>query len=202
MSIATTGRSSRWPSHPYRLSVAQYDAMARLGVLTKQDRVELFDGILVERRPKSQRQHATRWMIVHSLSFTLPQGWFAVTNWPVVLTRSEPEPDVMVIRGSIDDYGRRKPGPGDVALVVEVSDSTYADDLNRRAYYAESGITVYWIANIRERRIEVYSDPTGPGETPEYRTRLDHGWDDSVPLIVDGQVAARFAVRDLLPPFP
>jgi Uma2 family endonuclease len=201
--VATPGPLPATTSHPlrlYRLSVAQYDEMARLGVLKKSDRVELIDGFMVEKKVKNERHVTTTWLLHLAFSRALAPGWFAVTESPIVLARSEPEPDVMIVRGRIQDYFRRKPAPGDVSLLVEVSDTTYLEDRARAAYYAESGITDYWIANIREQRIEVYSDPTGPAEAPEYRTRLDHGRDDTVPLIVEAQVVARLAVRDLLAP--
>ena len=43
---------------------------------------------------------------------------------------SQPEPDRCVVRGTIDDYDERHPGPDDIALLVEVADSSLADDRN------------------------------------------------------------------------
>jgi len=192
----TTAVSFSDQPRPYRLSVAQYDQLARLGILTKSDRVELIEGILVEKMTKNERHLATTYLIHRFLSDTLPQGWFAVTEFPIRLSRSEPEPDVMIVRGEITNYFKRKPNAGDVALVVEVSDSSYAEDRVRRHYYAQSGVVLYWIANIPARRIEVYSDPSGN----DYRTRRDHGWEDVVELVIDGQTVARLAVADLMPP--
>ena len=102
----------------------------------------------------------------------------------------------MVLRGTIDDYASRKPTPADLALLVEVADSSLADDRSRAQLFAEAGIPIYWIANIPERKIEVDSDPAGN----EYRSRKDHGAADEIPLVIDGREVARLPVRDLLPP--
>ena len=179
----------------YRISVAQYDQMARVGVLTKADRVELIDGLLLEKMTKNERHLAATCLIHRKFDRQLPEGWFAVMEFPVALSRSEPEPDVMVMRGDIPDYFKRKPTAADVLLVVEVSDSSYADDRAMRHYYAESGISTYWIANIPARRIEVYTDP----KDDDYQTRRDHGWDDHVEFTLEGWTL-RLAVSDLMSP--
>ncbi len=183
-------------SRVYRFSVAQYEKMINAGVLTKQDKVELIEGLLVKKMTKNSHHLTTTWQIDRHLGARMPEGWITVTEWPILLARSEPEPDVMLLRGSIADYADRKPGPGQVALLVEVADSSLDDDRARAPLFAEAGIPTYWIANIPDRRIEVYSDPAGA----EYRSRQDFGLDAEVPLILDGQTVARLLVRDLLPP--
>ena len=115
-------------------------------------------------------------------------------------TDSEPLPDVSIIRGRPEDYPDRHPAPGDVALLIEISDSTISFDRNYKLrLYAREGITPYWIANLAARRVEVYTDPTGPAEKPGYRHRQDFGPEDEVPLVLDGREVGRIAVRDLLP---
>jgi hypothetical protein len=55
-----------------------------------------------------------------------------------------------------------------------------------------------WIINLRERQVEVYTDPTGPDDQPRYRTRRDYGQNDAVPLVLDGREISQIPVRDLL----
>jgi Uma2 family endonuclease len=196
MSLVAPIASPSWPGRPFRLSVAQYDELTRLGVLNKEDRVELIDGLLVEKMPKNERHLTTTWKIDRAFGRALPDGWFSATEWPIRLKRSEPEPDVMILRGSIDDYSRRKPMPSDVPLLVEVADSSLAEDRARCGLFAEAGVLIYWIANIPDRQIEVYSEPMGS----EYRSRQDYGLDAEIPFVLEGQVIARLSVRDLLPP--
>jgi Uma2 family endonuclease len=184
----------------YRLSVAQYHAMAAAGILTENDPVELLEGWLVRKmtkhRPHSRATLRTR----RALEGALPAGWYVDTQEPITTLDSEPEPDVLVLRGEEADYPDRHPGPADVALVVEVADSSLAYDRGtKKRIYARAGITVYWIVNLIERQVEVYSDPTGPAEAPDYREQHTHGLSDTVPVMLDGLEAARLPVTDLLP---
>jgi hypothetical protein len=58
---------------------------------------------------------------------------------------------------------------------------------------------VYWIVNIPEALVEVYTDPSGPAEAPAYRQRRDYHADDRVPLVLDGNEVGQIRVGDLLP---
>lgn len=184
----------------YRLSVEQYHQMARAGILTKYDRVELIEGLLVLKMTKNERHLTSSWRLLHALIRGLPDGWLAVPESPLVLGRSEPEPDILILRGRVENYDRQKPRPEDIGLVIEVSDSSYAEDRARRALFAAAGIACYWIVNIPAGRIEVHTDPTGPDAQPDYRRRRDFGRDDEIAIVLDGREALRLRVGDLLPP--
>jgi Uma2 family endonuclease len=117
----------------------------------------------------------------------------------VTLATSEPEPDAAVVRGGLRDYPDRHPGASDVILVVEVADASLERDQTlKKRIYAKAGIPVYWIVNLLERRLEVHRDPSGPSESPGYRTHEDLGPEDHVRLVIDGKEVARIAVADLL----
>jgi len=184
----------------YRLSVPQYEQMVQLGLLTKDDRVELIEGQLVKKMTKNELHVATTKRVCRILERSIPQGWHIAKEDPIALPRSVPEPDAAVIRGDGDDYVSRKPGPGDVALIVEVADSSYAYDRSKRTVYAEAGLPHYWLVNIPGRRLEAHEQPTGPDAAPDYKKRQDYGLDEAVPLVIDGREVARIAVRDLFPP--
>jgi hypothetical protein len=180
----------------YRLSVAQFEQMIEKGVLTKHDKVELIEGFLVKKMTKNSPHIAATLLIPESLRRVIPPAWFLAQEVPVLLARSEPEPDFLMLRGPIQDYFSRKPVPADVALLIEVADSSLAEDRSRATLFAEANIPTYWIANIPDRRIEVYSNPAGA----EYRSRTDYGMDAEIPLVLDGHEVARLPVRDLVPP--
>ena len=92
------------------------------------------------------------------------------------------------------------PGAEDVALIVEVADSTlHRDRTTKKRLYAQAGIPVYWIVNLVDRRIEVYREPSGPGEQPDYRQRQDCRSGDNVPLVIEAGEVAQVAAADLLP---
>ena len=73
-------------------------------------------------------------------------------------------PDIMVARGARTDYRLRHPAPEEIALVVEVSDTTVAYDLGGKAsLYARAGIADYWVVLVSENTVVVHRDPTPSG---------------------------------------
>jgi Uma2 family endonuclease len=178
----------------------QFHEMVRHGIVTEDDSVEFLEGLLVAKMTISPAHRRATHRVQTALRSALPQGHYVGSPSPVTLSTSEPEPDVVVVRGTDDDYRDRHPGPTDVALLVEVSDSTLRRDQGfKKAIYAKAGIAVYWVVNLVDRRIEVYSEPFGVGEAADYRVRADVAETENVPLVIDGREIARIAARDLLP---
>lgn len=193
-------RTASPPDRVWPLSVGQYHAMIQTGILTEDDPVELLEGYLVPKMPKRPRHRVTTRLIRLALESQVPPGWYVDSQEPITTADSEPEPDIMVIRGDTRDYLDRHPGPTDLALVVEVSDATLERDRSLKLrIYASAGMPVYWIANLADGRIEVYTDPSGPTESPSYRDRRSFGREDAIPLMIDGVEVARIAVGELLP---
>ena len=103
------------------------------------------------------------------------------------------------MRGTIDDYDERHPGPDDIALLVEVADSSApADDFCVYAanLYGPAGIPACWIVDVRGRRVEVYTaaGPHGYGPPATFAEA------QSIPVLIDGREVGRIAVEDVLPP--
>ncbi len=65
--------------------------------------------------------------------------------------------------------------------------------------YARAGIEIYWIVNLVDRQVEVYTKPDSTAVEPSYASRQDYREIDSVPLVINGQQIALVLVRDLLP---
>jgi Uma2 family endonuclease len=80
---------------------------------------------------------------------------------PVILDKwNEPEPDVSVAVGTINDYLTSHPRRSDVRLLVEVSDTTLGFDRGRRCTaYARGQMPDYWVLNLLEEHLEVYRSP-------------------------------------------
>ena len=77
---------------------------------------------------------------------------------------NEPEPDAAVVSQPATAFTENQPGPADMLLVVEVSDTTLRFDLRTKAaLYARAGIVEYWVVDIVGRRIVVHRDPTSSG---------------------------------------
>jgi Uma2 family endonuclease len=182
------------------LTVAQYHAMIRVGVLESGAPIELLQGWLVTKMTKHPRHSACTAKTRRRLSEVVPGGWSVDVQEPVTTADSEPEPDLVVIRGSREDYVERHPGPEDVGLLVEISDASLDRDRGwKKRIYAAAGIPVYWIVNLVDRQVEVFTDPSGPGERPDYRTRQVFLAGDRVPVVLGGTETGWTAVRDLLP---
>lgn len=180
----------------YQLSVAQYHRLIDTGVLEEGAPVELLRGLLVRKMTKLPPHRIATRRTRRALDRVVPAGWYVDAQEPVTFSDSEPEPDVVVAREELSDDVTRHPGPADVALVVEVADSSLPRDRGwKKELYASSGIPVYWIVNLIDNRLEVYSDPRGD----DYASRVDLGPGDTVTVVIAGQAVGAVAVADLLP---
>jgi Uma2 family endonuclease len=189
------------PPYPvWRLTVDEYHQMLQAGIVTEDHPVELLEGWLMPKMPQNPPHRIATREVRKALEAVTPPGWYVDSQVPITTDDSEPEPDGMVVRGDTSDYADRHPGPPHVALVVEVADTTLQEDRQlKQRLYARAGIPAYWIVNLQDNRVEVYTDPSGSQGIPEYRQRQDYGPDDVVPLVFDGQEVARIPVRELLP---
>jgi Uma2 family endonuclease len=205
MSTISTTRPAgpEWlPSPPYRLTLEQYERMVDEGIIGEHDRVHLIHGILVDKMTQNDPHCTADDLCGIALQPLLPPGWYIRAAKPVRIAGgagrpdSKPEPDRCVVRGTVRDYERRTPAPADVALLVEVADTSLAQDRKLVAeVYGPAGIPVAWIVDIRGRRVEVYAAPGPQGYGPP--EVFAEG--QSVPVVIDGREVGRIAVADILP---
>lgn len=187
------------PTSYFRLTVEQYHELVRIGVLTPEDRCELIEGQVVEKATQSPMHACVSGCLGDFLFRTLPTGLRARTRLPITLARSEPEPDLAVVRGGRRTFSDRHPGAADTLLVIEVADIELDFDRTVKGrVYAANGIPVYWILNMEERIVEVYTDPNPTATPAEYATRTDYAVGQSVPLVLDGTAVALLPVADLM----
>jgi Uma2 family endonuclease len=185
-----------------RLSIEQYHAIIQAGILTDDDSVELLEGWLVFKMPKNPPHRVTTRLVRTALENILPSGWYVDSQEPITLSNSEPEPDIVVVRGDTRQYLDRHPGAEDIALIIEVSDTTLQRDRTvKKGIYARAGISIYWILNLVEEQVEVYSQPLVEVEQPDYSQRLDFGRSAVIPIIIEGREIGAIAVDALLPCF-
>jgi Uma2 family endonuclease len=181
-------------SVPYRrITVEEYEAMLRAGIFTEADKLDLVEGVLVRKMTKGRKHSTGTIKARRSIERALPAGRHVGAETPVRLPTRDTlhEPDLSVVRGEPDDYADLDPGPRDVALVVEVADSSLEADRAMAFTYLGAGIPTYWLVNVHDRRLEVYTtDPDSPTIVPE---------SGAVDLVLDGVAVARIAVADLLP---
>ena len=172
---------------PYKFDVHQYHAMAKAGILTSDDRVELIDGVIIAMSGTSPEHNATLNSSARFWVIRLGERAIAQIRGSVHLDdMNEPQPDIAILKPRIDFYRYRLPGVDDVLLVVEVSDTSLRHDRRTKlALYARFGVPEVWIANIPSRTIEAYTDPLGG----EYMTRRTFYPGDAVSPVAFPDVA-------------
>ncbi len=142
-----------------RLTRIEYEALVEHGVLDEDDPIELLDGRLAFRESQGTRHAAACLRVRIALDRAFGAGYHVRPQFLIALDDvSEPEPDVAVVRGRIEDY--LDAHPTSLVLVVEVADSSLGRDRGRKgSLYARAGVADYWIVNLLGRVLEVYRDP-------------------------------------------
>lgn len=184
----------------YRMSVAQYHAAIRAGVFSDDDPIELLEGMLVFKMAKNPPHRIALAKLLRALTPLVPDGWSLQAQDPITLADGEPEPDLAVIVGLAEDYPDGHPGPGDVPLVVVVADTSLEHDRGiKLRSYARAGIPAYWVVNLVDRRVEVYSSPDPVASPPVYRALATCDAAGSVELLIAGVARGSVRVADVLP---
>lgn len=183
----------------HRFTVEQYHEMIAKGILGENDRVELMDGWIIDKMTHNPPHDATISVIKDEVEPDLPRGWILRIQSAITLPTSEPEPDLAAVKGPARRYMRSHPRPQDIGMLIEVAETSLDEDRDFKGpLYALANIPLYWIVNLVERQIEVYSQAKG-GRSPGYQRRHDYHEGDSVPLLIAGRKLKLIAVRDLLP---
>lgn len=183
----------------HRFSVKQYHQMIQAGFLGENDRVELLDGLIVAKMTHNPPHDASIQLTETEIRSRLPRDWNLRIQSAITLSKSEPEPDIAVVKGPARRYVKKHPGPRDIGLLVEVAETILDMDRHEKgSLFAQAQIPVYWIINLIDRKVEVYSRPNG-GKNPSYQEKEEYGDGEKVPLILKGRRIGNIPVKDLLP---
>jgi Uma2 family endonuclease len=141
-------------------SVEEYQQMIHTGILAPEHGVELIEGRILD-MPAQDPLHATSIRLTQKLlERALEENAETRIQMPVVLSRSVPNPDLAIVRGTTEDYETRHPTPEDILLLVEVSNTTLSYDLEEKAQiYARDAISEYWVLDIQNRQLHVFRQP-------------------------------------------
>ena len=183
----------------YQMTPRQYRKAIDAGVFGDK-RVELLGGIpfVMTQNPPHALSAFNVQLALVALGL-LPQ-WMVAKDYDISLGSWQPMPDVVIFRGPKSTYRNRLPRGRDVALLAEISDTTYAKDSGPKLRrYATFRIPVYWIVNLNRRIVEVRTGPFGKGKQAGYAHCDLYREGDLVPVELDGQEVGRVAVTDLLP---
>ena len=196
------------PPHPLaagfhsfrRFSVDEYHRMIDAGILTDEDQVELLEGYVVLKMPRNPPHDGSIQLAQETVSRAVPPGWCIRIQSTVTLPDSEPEPDLTLARGTSRTYLKRHPTPADIGLLIEIANTSVDRDRDDKTrIYARAAIPFYWIVNLPDTRVEVYTQPSGPTTAPAYAQRQDYHSGDLIPLVLDGVTVASVQAADLLP---
>lgn len=183
---------------PVRLSVARYHELTRAGAFTEHDAVELLDGVVVEKMSKNPAHRLATRKCDLLLSRLCPAGWHVQNQEPITLQNSEPEPDLAIVRGRLEDYADRHPLGHETTLVVEVAETTLVTDRYKAELYAQAKIPVYWLINLVDGCVEVMTGLQSVNDKVAYAERKSFKPGEFLPLVVDGHEIQTIAVSELL----
>jgi Uma2 family endonuclease len=183
--------------HLFRFTVAQYHRLLELKILDADRQIELLEGILFENMPRNPTGNSVTRAFDRIASQNFPGDWVLARSRGIPLSRakpeSEPQPDYAIIRASTAD------GMRDVGLVVEIASAEPTlerVDLGR--IYARAAISVYWILDYSAQVVEVFTQPSGPIDSPHYAKRDRYPVGTSVPIVLDGNTVGTIAVADVM----
>ncbi len=143
---------------PIKWTQENYYRMAELGFFQGK-RVELIEGEIIEMAPMKSLHATSVSLVSEVLRESFGKTFYVRNQLPLSFSKSsEPEPDVVIVKGSIRDFTDSHPKIAD--LVVEISDATLRYNRSRKmSLYAKYRIKDYWIVNINGKRLEIYRRP-------------------------------------------
>jgi len=186
-------RTRRWTR-------VEYEKLIDLGIFQPGEPIELIGGELVVAEPQGAAHYTAICKTAKALEAAFGGGWVVRTQGPIGLDEeSEPEPDVAVVPGGLEDY--RSGHPSRPALTVEVAEATLGSDRERKgSLYARAGLEDYWVLNLKDSVLEVYREPAPDPSAPfDWRYARREVFDSAAHVSPLAAPGASILVRALLP---
>jgi Uma2 family endonuclease len=189
---ATTQAAEGLPRR--RFTVAELERMTELGILSEDERIELIGGEVVPMSPKGARHEALKIWLNDLWSRTKPTTLLLA---PETTFRLSPdtylEPDFVIWPRALGLAGLNG---GSVLLAAEVSDTSLAYDLGRKAsVYARFGVRELWVIDAVRLTVRIHLDPDK--DQGLYRQISDHGADETLTPAFAAGLSLRLADIDL-----
>ena len=141
-----------WP-----MNVGTYHVLGEMGLIP--EKTELLYGQVFRKMPKSPLHRKLLMQLLALMQACLPAGLHVQPEQPIICGPSEPEPDLSVIHGSINDYPDEHPHTAE--LVIEICVSSHDYDRSKLRAYATAGVKECWLVLAPEKQIEVHRQPQG-----------------------------------------
>lgn len=164
-----------------RWTRAEYQKAEAAGVFDQQN-LELVEGEIIDKKMSKNPPHVDAAALLSGWLIQVFGARFVNSEAPIDVApednpTNEPVPDIIVLKPEFAGFGRRRPQPRDLALVIEIAASSLAFDLTTKAsLYARAGIAEYWVLDILGRRLLVHRQP----EVGQYATVTSYSHDESV----------------------
>jgi len=159
----STAPDNWFPKH--RINVDEYYRMVEVGLLAPDERVELIEGEVIDMSPIGSKHAAIVDLLNELLGSVLNKRAIVAVQRPIRLNqRSEPQPDIALLKSRKDRYAAAHPAPADVLLLIEVSDTTLRYDRDIKVpLYARHGIPEVWLIDVSAKQLHCMRDPSGEG---------------------------------------
>jgi Uma2 family endonuclease len=159
-------------------TVDEYDRMVEVGILGKEDHVELIEGEILEMSPIGSRHEAC---VDRAAVLLLPplvgQSIVRVQGSIRLGDYSRPQPDLILLQHRRDYYAPSGAVTRDALLVIEVSDTSIRYDRGPKLrVYARHGVREVWIEDLTTDTLLVFRSPEGA----TYRTLVTLKSGDSI----------------------
>lgn len=144
-----------------RFRAEDFRKMTEVGILPEESGWEVIDGYLIDKMSIGSKHAGTVKKLNKFLTKSVGNITLISVQDPVHIDEyNEPEPDIALLKPREDFYTDSHPTAPDVLLLVEVSDSTVEYDREiKKTLYAAAGIVEYWLVNLQNNTVEVYSQP-------------------------------------------
>jgi hypothetical protein len=182
------------------ITIEEYRCGLAQGEFGPPGSVELLEGRVVAKARQSLRHDGAVEKIREALAKLVPGGWHLRMAQEILTPDSQPEPDVVILADALDSHTSRLPRGEEIALIVEAADASLALDRRLKGrVYARAGIANYWILNLVDGQLEVYSNPSGPVQMPGFHEHRIHRGDGEVSLVIGLDDLGMVRVADMIP---
>ena len=185
----------------YRYTKEQYLQIRDSGILgDENENLEFVEGLLLPKMSRKPPHDSTLDLLEDLIRQILPTGWRIRSQKAIDLDRGQPEPDIAVVLGPASRYATHHPTPSEIAFVIEITDTTLTRDRRLKLPgYARNGIAEYWIVNLVDRVVEVYTSPTtSPSGEPIYASKKEYRNGQTIPVFIREQEIGQIAVDAFL----
>ncbi|MGH8227973.1 MAG: Uma2 family endonuclease [Steroidobacteraceae bacterium] len=146
---------------PHCITVDEYHRMAEVGLLASDSRVELIEGEIIDMPPIGPPHSAVVARLDRLVQLAVGDRALIRIQDPVRLdSRSEPQPDLALLKPRDDWYSRSHPAPAHVLLLIEVGNASAQFDRDVKApLYARHAIPEVWLVDLDQMQLGILRSP-------------------------------------------